>query len=143
MQRPIYLSEYVWRYLLLAFNALSDESVRATMRNSGYQISDMQSREQLLEIIAENPSAFLASIDILNQPDLMLHMVLALRPEEKSDIELEYIFSPRAIQEMKNDNEFIVLDRLGGPEKDLAITKEGILKNMMRNCEIDFIEDRA
>lgn len=138
----MYLSEYVWRFLLTAFKAISDEDLTKKMRDLGYSVDENDSRETVLEIIAHDPSAFLGYADLLNQPELMRNMILGIIPDENSGVELEYIFTREAVEDMKAGKEFIVLDRVGGPRKNIAVTKEGLAKNLARHCEIDYVEDR-
>ena len=58
--------------------------------------------------------------------------------EEDTFVELEYVVTEKAVNDLKEQKEFIILDRLGGPKQDIAITKQGLAENLAKknNCRV-------
>jgi oligoribonuclease NrnB/cAMP/cGMP phosphodiesterase (DHH superfamily) len=139
-KKPVYLREDVWQFMLDAFNAIPDDKISGQLSKIGYAVNSSESKESLLKKVIDEPSSFLLFAGLLEHPDLMKNMVIGIIYDKVLDVELEYVVTEKAVNDLKEQKEFIILDRLDGPKQDIAITKQGLTENLARNCTIDYIE---
>lgn len=140
MNKPIYLHQDTWDFLLSRYREIPDENLHQALGELGYDIVPKDTRDKMLERVAEEPSAFLLSVGLLDNPDQMESMILRLKIDDDRDISMDYLITPEAVQALKDNAEFVILDMIGGPAKDLAVTREVLAKNLSEHCEIDYLE---
>lgn len=130
MQKPIYLRQETWAFILKTTESMSDLELLEIAKKIAYR---GKTREKILEEIKEKPSAFLFQAGILQIPSLLKDTVIELVNG------VEYYIDGTAAEELKEGNYLINLTRLWDHKK-FAIKKDEVIKAMMKNLSFDQLE---
>ena len=132
--RPVSLRPATWRFMIAGLERKSDDELHVWLKGLAYEVRRGSSRPLVIDAVAYRPGAALDALGICDNPALLRGTTISL---PGSDV--EYVVSHSAAVALAQDDELIVLKRLGD-DKALVVTRSRVLEGIRRGPAFDQLE---
>lgn len=139
MERPLYLREDLWKFLLSKLAEHSNDQLAIALDEEGYRFPKGTKREEMMKGVAEKPGAFLLRAGVLNVPELLRDVVIPIQIE--SDVWVKYVLNHQTIEVLKRGDAVVTVFRLTD-NQELIVSREKLAESLFKDRTLDVIREK-
>ena len=132
MRRPVYLKVELYEHILKEIAPVPFEDLKSLALNLGYNLKDLETKDELTELLLHRPGPFLVHTGLLENEDWLTNLILVL------DDGVDYWITESAAHALASNDDYILLTRLIDKEP-IVNSREVIKQAFQNNYGIDYV----
>jgi hypothetical protein len=131
--RPVYLKQEIYDYMMEYIKTLTPEELKTTLAKLEYNIVSIQTEQELVGMILDNPTPLLCHIGLLTNRDWLTNLAILLEDD------VEYWITGHSANQLVGKDYYILLTRLID-KKEIIVPRHEIENKLYDGTTIDYLE---